>query len=369
MLISPSISKILIWLFLIMVFIISGCSHTSELYRGESPDVKEPVDYSIIYYIHADSDYLYHDATGKPIQGNSKALDTALKVAEKAKSGEVFVFHQHPESRFLELFPQKRSRLYHYINGQLASHIKYRHFDKSENFLTTEARLYNQYRTYSEGKNRRNYFLYYGHEIPDNNGEKYHKTLPDITVNTGTFSEGIQNFLVLDKQRFDLVVLSTCNNGTPVMVQNLMPFSDILLASPKNLHLSHINSESMYLLEDDPKISSLELADSIADQTYQRLESETQTAITITLYNFKMMREHINEIHAFSTSYNRLEDKQYYSENIDCNQFEFFDDDFFKKGLKTWYKPARFGKRPNTSSHSGWGCKPITDRNFPRVNS
>jgi hypothetical protein len=369
MLISSSISKILIWLFLIIVFIISGCSHTSELYREESPDLKEPVDYSIIYYIHADSDYLYHDATGTPVRGNSKVLDTAISVAEEAKSGEVFIFYQPAENRFLGLFPRKSSRFYHYINGELTSHIKYRHSDKSENFLTTEALLYNQYRTSSDEKNRRNYFLYYGHEIPDNDGIKYHQTLPEIEVNTGAFSKGIQKFLAIDELRFDLVVLSTCNNGTPVMVQNLMPFSDILLASPKNLHLSHINSESMYLLEDDPEISSLELADSIADQTYHRLESEILTSITITLYNFKMMREQINEIHAFSTSYNRLEDKQYFSDNIDCNQFEFFDNGVFKKGLKTWYKPARFGKRPNTSSHSGWGCKPIIDQSYPRVNS
>ncbi|MCC5906264.1 MAG: hypothetical protein JJU13_08665 [Balneolaceae bacterium] len=84
MLISSSISKILIWLAMINAFIISGCSHTSELYRVDSPDVKDPMDYSIIYYIHANSDYLYHDGTGKPILFK-KGLKTWYKPARFGK--------------------------------------------------------------------------------------------------------------------------------------------------------------------------------------------------------------------------------------------------------------------------------------------
>ncbi|MDZ7715317.1 MAG: hypothetical protein U5J95_03810 [Balneolaceae bacterium] len=317
------------------------------------------MEYSVIYYIHADADYLYHDASGDPVKANSQVLDTALSVAEDAKSGEVFVFYQRPEKKFLGLFPRRSSQLYHYINGELTGHLKYRHADKKEDFLTTEARIYNQYRSHSGKEDQRNYFLYFGHEIPDNDGKKYHRTLPDIAVNTTSFSGGIQKFLVTDEQRFDLIVLSTCNNGTPVMAEHLMPFSDILLASPQNLHLSHIDSKSLDLLESDPGISSIQVADSMADQTFRRLEKEVQTTITLTVYDLEIVQEYKNALHAFATKYEALDSMQYFSDNVDCNQVEFFDDDTFGKGLHTWFKPAKFGRRSSNSTHSGWGCKPL----------
>ena len=358
---SFSASKILIWPVLIMGFLISGCSSTSEQFWADPMDETESMDYSVIYYIHADSDYLYHNADGKQVRGNSKVLDTAFRVAEEAKSGEVFIFYQRPEEKFLGLFPSRNSRLYNYTKGELISQVNYRHTDKNEEFLTTEARLYNQYRTHSGKENRRTHFLYFGHEIPVGEGKKYHLTSPDVAVNTGSFSEGIQMFLGTDNQRFDLVVLSTCNNGTPVMAEHLMLFSDVLLASPQNLHLSHIDSESLDLLESEPGISSIQLAHSMADQTYSRLESETQTAITLTVYDFEIVQEYQNELHAFSMAYDTLGSKQYFSDNVDCNQVEFFDDDTFRKGLKTWYKPAKFGRKSLTTTHSGWWCKPLTE--------
>lgn len=324
------------------------------------------VDYSVIYYIHADADYLYHDAAGNPVRGNSKILVTALRVAEEAKSGEVFVFYQQPEKKFLGLFPRNKSRFYHYTNGELTSHVTYRHADKEEDFLATEARLHAQYRTFLRDEDQRNFFLYFGHEIPDGDGKKYHRTLPDIAVNTGSFSVGIQKFLVADKQRFNLVVLSTCNNGTPVMAEHLMPFTNLMLASPQNLHLSHIDSESMGLMETKPEISSIQVADSMSERTYQRLEKEVQTTITLTVYDFGIVQQYKNKLHDFTTTYNSLDHMQYMPDNVDCKQVEFFDGDTFRKGLNRWYKPARFGRRSVTSDHSGWGCKPLIQMKIER---
>jgi len=358
---SSSASKILIWPVLIMGFLISGCSPTSELFWEDTINETVKVDYSVIYYIHSDADYLYHDADGKQIRENSKVLDTALIVAEEAKSGEVFIFYQRPEKKFLGLFPRRSSHLYHYAKGQLISQVNYRHSDRDEDFLTTESRLYNQYRIHSVNENRRNHFLYFGHEIPDDDGKKYHRTNPDIAVNIGSFSAGIQRLLVTDEQRYNLVVLSTCNNGTPVMAEHLMLFSDVLLASPQNLHLSHIDSESLDLLESEPGISSIQLAHSMADQTFRRLESEIQTAITLTVYDFEIVQGYKNELHAFSRAYDALGSMQHFSDNIDCREVPFFDEDILGKGLKTWYKPARFGRKSLTTIQSGWGCKPFAE--------
>jgi len=358
MLNSFSVNKNLIWPALIVGLVFSGCSHTSELFKVGPADETENIDYSVIYYIHADSGYLYHDAVGKPVQGNKEVLAGALQVAEKAESGEVFIFYQRPGKKTLGLFPRRSSRLYHYANGELISQVNYRHSDRNENFLTTEARLYDEYRIGAREENQRSYFLFFGHEIPDTEGKKYHQTLPGISVNTRSFSAGIRKFLPTDKHRFNLVVLSSCNNGTPVMAEHLMPFSDVLLASPQNLHLSHIDSEQLGLLESNPGVSSVQLAHSMADQTYRRLESEIHTTITLTVYDFEVVQKYKNELQAFTEAYEALGSKQHYSDNIDCSQNALFDVDRFGKGLKTWYRPARFGRKaPPTSS--GWGCKPL----------
>jgi hypothetical protein len=358
---SSSVFKFLIWPALIMGFVLTGCSPVSELVREDSTADTAGVDYSVIYYIHADADYLYHDAAGNPVRGNRQVLDTALGVAEELKTGEVFIFYQRPEKKFLGLFPRKSSQLYHYAKGELISRVNYRHSDKEEDFLTTEARLYDQYRTHPGIEYQRNYFLYFGHEIPDDEGEKYHRTNPDIAVNTGSFATGIQKFLLKDDQRFQLVVLSTCNNGTPDMAENLIPSSEVLLASPQNLHLSHIDSENLTLLDSNPGISAVELAHSMAGQTYRRLETEIQTAITLTVYDFEIVQEYKNELHAFASAQDTLGHNQLFSDNVDCNQVDFFDENVFSKGLRTWYKPARFGRKSFTEIHSGWGCKPLVE--------
>ena len=132
-----------------MVFLLSGCSSTSELILEDPIHETENTDYSLIYYIHADYDYLYHDAEGQPVRGNKKVLEDTLRVAEKAKSGEVFVFYQRPEKKFLGLFSRRSSRLYHYKNGEETTRVTYRHADKHEEFLTKEARLYHEYRSRS----------------------------------------------------------------------------------------------------------------------------------------------------------------------------------------------------------------------------
>ncbi len=354
--------KILVWQALVLnMLLLAGCSSTSELFREDPMEKTVDPDYLVVYYIHADADYLYYDAAGKSVRGNRKIFDTAIKVAEEAKSGEVFVFYQESETNFLGLFPRKKSWFYHYTNGELSSQVKYHHSNKKEDFLTTEAQLYNQYKSNTRNEDQRNYFLYFGHEIPDADGKKYHRTLPDIIVNTESFSIGIQRFLASNKDRFDLSVLSTCNNGTPMTAEHLMPYSDALLASPQNLHLSHIDSKTLNLLESHPEISSIQLADSMAERTYQRLENEIQTTITLTVYDLDFIRKMKSELHAFSKKFNALDSTQNLSDNIDCNQFEFFDGEIFENGLKTWYRPARFGRKA-TTTHSGWGCKPLLQK-------
>ncbi len=349
----------------------SGCTHTSELTKAEPSDESAHVAYSVIYYIHADSDYLFHDSDRVPVRANKHVLQSAHETAKEARSGEVFIFYQRPETRILGLFPRRNSRLYHYINGQLTTRVAYRHPDRREDFLTTEVQLYNRYRNHSRDEDRKHYFLFFGHEIPGGKGTNYHRTLPEIQVTTRTFTSGIRNFLHADDtsfvddqrfgkdQRFDLVVLSTCNNGTPEMVHYLMPFTDVLLASPQNLHLSHINPQSISMLERHPVASSLEIARSMADHTFQRLSESLQTTVTLTLYDFEHIRNYHDELYSLTSANEASGRVNYYQENADCAQFAFFHAEKFGSGVETWFRPARFGRNTAENHHSGWGCRQL----------
>ena len=336
----------------------SACSHSTELTREYLPVNGTVVDYSVIYYIHADSDYLYHDPDGQPIRENAKVLATAFEVAEHALSGEVFIYHQRPEKKLLGLFPRRSSRLYHYKNGQLSNFVKYRHPNKKEHFLATESQLMNQYRTHNRTDHHQNYFLYFGHEIPSENGTGYHLSIPGIDVNTVSFANGIQNFLPSDEDRFDLVVLSTCNNGTPAMAELLVPFTNVMLASPQNLHLSHFDSGRMSLLEDEPEISPLQLGHSMANQTYQRLDTTVHSTITLALYDFKDVRTYINILASLTAPQKASDRSMQYHDNVDCSGLSNMDPERYRMGVKTWYKPTRFGRQSGQLTHSGWGCRP-----------
>lgn len=324
-------------------------------FTGQPADIE----YTVIYYIHADAGYLYHDSDGQPVRANSRVLDTALAIAEDAHSGEVIIFYQRPEKKFLGLFPRKSNRFYHYKNGQKTAQVKYRHSNKEEPFLATEARLYKQYGKQIPEQDRQHYFLYFGHEIPNDQETNYHRTLPDIKVNTDSFTEGIRRFLMTDDLIFDLVVLSTCNNGTPVMASHLLPFTDHLLASPQNLHLSHIDSESMASLEREPRPSPEQLARSMAGQTYRRLTANIQTKITLALYDLDEISPYLNELHTATRTHEQTAKPHSFQDNVDCAQFPFFNAEKQTAGIETWYKPARFGRRaPDSTGHSGWGCRP-----------
>ena len=344
--------------FIIIGLLFSGCSYKTELSREYLPENGTDVSYSVIYYIHADSDYLYHDPEGQPVRENSGVLATAFEVAEQAGSGEVFIYHQRPERKLLGLFRGRSSRLYHYRNGQLHNRVKYRHPDKKETFLATEAQLLNQYRAQNRSDNHQSYFLYFGHEIPLVNGTGYHRSLADIDVNTVSFAKGIQNFLLSSEDRFDLVVLSTCNNGTPSMAELLVPFTNVMLASPQNLHLSHFDSGKMALLEKEPGISPLQLGHSMAEQTYKRLEATVHTTITLALYDLKHVQSYIHALTSL-TAANKAPDRSVqFQDNVDCAELSILNPERYRKGVKTWYKPTRFGRQSGRLEHSGWGCKP-----------
>ena len=54
-----------------------------------------PLGYALVFVIHGDGSYLFHDDAGKPQEADQVALERARATAKANPEAEVFVFHQH----------------------------------------------------------------------------------------------------------------------------------------------------------------------------------------------------------------------------------------------------------------------------------
>lgn len=344
--------------FIIIMFILlaSGCSKTSVLLDHEpEAELPEP-GYTLIIYIHGDSDYLFHDSDGNRIQADQHALQKAMNVAENAESGEVFIFHHQPAKRFLWLVPRRANDMYQYKNGEKVRHISYRR-SSDEKFMEKESGFFHEYQTGRMGIDHQIYFTYFGHEIPADHYAGYNRSQADIRVDTETFTSGAHSFLEDDGQMYDLMILSSCSNGTPEMVKELDGITRYLLASPQNLHLSHMDISALNLVETDPEISAAEMALATAQDTYERLSDSIQTVISLSVYDMDAVREYVSHLNDETSRYNKEENPNPYRENIDCAGLPFFNAAEFSRGIETYFRPPRFGHRSAGNTHSGWGCK------------
>lgn len=332
-----------------------GCSQTSILMESDPEQDLSEADYTIVIYIHGDSDYLFHDGDGNRTEADQHAFQKAVNVAENAGSGEVFIYHHQPAKRILWMIPRRTSELYQYINGEKVQHVKYRR-SSDDLFLHTESDLFHEHNVSRKNKAHRMYFVYFGHEIPEKNYRGYHQTQSDVVVDTETFTGGAQSFIGSGDAMFDLMVLSTCSNGTPAMVKQLNGITNYLLASPLNLHLSYIDIPSFTLLETNPQLSAPELANEIAEETYNRLSDSIQTVISLSVYDINTVEKYVDNLHNKTLDYMEAENPNPFRENIDCAKLSFFDQEQFTNGVKTFFRPARFGHRAS-GNHSGWGCK------------
>lgn len=313
-------------------------------------DSSEPVEvqYSLIYVIHGDANYTYH-RNGNLRKANLDALNRAIETAKQAKHGEVFIFHQKPERKLLFLFPQKDRLMYHFRHGELVGGQSY---SPIEGGLKAEANLYNRQKAEKTG---RSFFLYFGHEIPSGSPYlMYHWSQPYLRFNTEIFA----NDLSLFQDHFNMVVLSTCNNGNPLMAQELSGKTDYMVASPQNLHLSHLLDSPLLQLESDPNISTGKLANSLAKQSFDRLAGFLQTTVTVGVYNLNELQP---EIHSLAQTYRRhldtIQQKSLFVDNVDCKTLPEFDAPLPSDGITLYYQPPAFGVNSSSMNHSGWGCK------------
>ncbi len=332
----------------------AGCT-TAELITGSGqPAAGENIRYSAVYVIHADGDYLYYDNERNPRQADRKVLREAKLMGEGAAGGEVFIFHQLPERKILWMFPKKDRRLLHYRNGELVRTQRYSP-RTDDPVLSAEAELYSEYSAGTTSDSLQRFFFYFGHQIPEEGGKGYHRSLPGKEMNTRKFGESLRLFLPSEAHKFALTALSTCNNGSPSTVHLLQPHTGILLASPQNLHLSHIDTRELKLLESEGKIPPVKLANAIAEDSFNRL-SDLQTAVTLTVYDMERVGKYISGMASAYRAHLEEQDFNRYDESTDCSDLAFLKQFDAGSGVQKWYKPPAFGRKAGKQTHSGWGC-------------
>lgn len=339
--------------FSVYLLLITGCTTTGKII---TPEKENDIRYSIIYVIHADANYLYHENDGTARRADEKALEEARRIGERASDGEVFIYRQLPERKFLWLFPRKNRELVLYRNGKQAGKERYHPDESGRRLYSAETEMFHQYSQITNGENIPSYFLYFGHEIPSEGGRGYHHSFPDVPVNMEEFTNGLRGFLPDSTAAFSLVVLSSCNNGTPHTAAKMADIAEFVLASPQNLHLSHIDTKALSLLEKDSIPAGDQLASAMAEDTFQRLSESVETSITLSLYDMNRIQPYIsvlNEIHNEHTGKNDS-----FEDNIDCAQRSFFNKSDYSEGVQLWYRPPKFGRQAEQESHSGWGCRP-----------
>jgi len=346
--------------FCAVVLLLGGCSSRSLLHHSATGQ-QSGTDYRMIFYIHGDGDYLYHTSEGTPIQADNHAMDKALNVARDAVSGDVYIFHRREKRSFLGLFPRNKSRMYQFTGGEKVREISYRGDNDASGFMEEESELFSDYSENLQDEQSPVIFLYFGHEIPQQPEKGYHLSYNNREFSTEIFTEEIRTFLPAGKKRFNLVALSTCSNGTPEMASQLKPIARTLIASPQNLHLSHLDVRALGLLEDSPRSdsASVSIADSIAKDSFNRLSEEVRTAVTISVYQLDELTTDLEILLDSTEIYGRKNRLNHGRDNIDCADELKLSGLAIHRGVNSFYQPAQFGSHQSKNTHSGWGCKPI----------
>jgi hypothetical protein len=333
-------NKVLSLLFLILL---AACSTVDKTTYESSTELN----YTAVYMVHGDANYTYHE-DGKRYKADEKVIEEAITRGKTSKRGEIFIFHQKPERKRFLFFQGKDREWYHYRGGKLVGRGSYS--PKGGGF-TAEAELYKE-RASKEG---RKLFLYFGHEIPSKASFSYHNSRPKHLYNTEIFARDLAMF----ENKFDMVLLSTCNNGNPYMASKLTDRSKYLVASPRDLHLSYIDTHALVLLEDNPSVSTQKLADSVAKSSFEELNKDLQTLITVGVYDLSVVDTYIDTFAGEYISYlENHEQRSLFRDNTDCRNLEIYtSQNIPEKGTKLYFSSPAFGREANLETHSVWGCK------------
>lgn len=339
----------------VLVLFFSSCSSTPSTHRfGEE---MLPPSHSIVFIIHGDGNYLYHDTHGNRYRANEETLEGAKKVAKQNTKAEVFIFHQKPKRRLFGLFFRLNDGdFYYYRNGRLLASESYRR-DHGRTRLYPEAELYHRFRA-GELSETMNVLLYFGHEIPEFGGKGYDASFRNEAFTVDDFAGGLKR-ITQDSAYFDLIVLSTCSNGTPYTVSAIAPYTDYIIASPGDLHLSYFDIrpfESLDAVLHDGDV--FEFAKHYAHQTFERLTKDVLTSVTIAVYDVDRVQQFINSVNnVYENTLRKIKGENPLSlKRFDCTENPAYAIPEGSEGVYVLHRPSQFGRSQYIENHSGWTC-------------
>ncbi len=314
----------------------------------------------MIFMIHGDGNYFYHTQSGHAVQADEEALAGAIQVAYRNPEAEVFIFHEKPKRHFLFLFPLRDGTFYYFSHGRKIAEESYRR-DPGSAQVNPHALKYRRYQTHPDASSIR-LFLYFGHEIPENGGIGYHASYPDRSFTVRDFADDLKS-MIGDTSKIDLMVLSTCYNGSPHTIKTLAPSARTIVASPENLHLSYFNLQSLERLEiglGDGDIRAF--AEKYAEQSFKKLKENIQTSIAVAVYDVDRVRGYLQTVDPlFDDPMKSLPgEKPAIVVHYDCAEDTAFVRPGINDGVRVFYRPAQFGRFKNKRAHSGWECSRLS---------
>jgi len=342
----------------VLVLFLFSCSSISPVLlkipiREESA---LPLSYSIIFIIHGDGDYLYHDTRGQAHKADEVAVTGAIKVAVENPQAEVFVFHQIPRKHTLLFFPRRDGKIYYYRRGRLLVEKSYRRNHGPSRF-DPEVELYDRFRAREQAQPV-SMFLYFGHAIPEFGGADYDASYSHGTFTVHDLASGLKR-LIKDSTKFDLIVLSTCFNGTPHTIAALAPYARTIVASPDNLHLSYFDLHPFEHLDVGLRNGNVTVfAKDFARQAFNRLTEDVQTAVTVAVYDADRVQGYLNSVDSVydQTLITLKSQKPGSFEHCDCAEDSVYVQPGMDEGVDIFYRAPRFGRSKHKQTHSGWEC-------------
>lgn len=325
-----------------------------------------PPRYSLVFIIHGDGDYLYHNTAGEARRADEDILARARDIAERMPDAEVAIFHQIPRRHVLFLVPRHDGRAYYYRRGQFLGRTSYWR-DQGNSHFSPETRLYTQF----AGAGSRppvQMTFYFGHELPEFNGNGYDASYPDRPVTIRDFADGL-GALAAGSGKIDLLVLATCYGGTPHTIGALAPYARYIIASPDNLHLSYFDIEPLAQLGTGPAMEDMAaFASRFAVNAFDRLVSEIQTAASVVVYDVEATNAYRAAVardydHALSLARGMPAS----ANHCDCADDSTYARPGMGEGLTVLYRAPRFGRMKNAQHHSGWACWHIGETGLPRT--
>lgn len=343
-----------------LAVLLAACSSAPPAQDGGLLAANTPR-YSLVFVIHGDGDYLYHDALGNSRRADEDVLLQAQAVAARNPNAEVFIFHEIERRHVLFLIPRRDGRAYYYRDGRLMEHKSYWR-DQGESRFDPEVKLYEQF----AGMRPRppvQLFFYFGHELPEFNGTGYDASYSKRRVTVQDLAKGLSD-IAGESTRIDLLALATCFGGTPYTIGALAPFARYIVASPDNLHLSYFDLEPLASLDvglNDSELAAF--ADQFARNAFDQLASEVQTTVSVVVYDVDNLGGFIDSVAgAYDRTLTAANGMPASSvEHCDCADDSMYALSGMSEGLTVHYRAPRFGRARHKQHHSGWECWRVAD--------